>query len=150
MKEILPLGINLFTFDFSGCGNSQGDIVTHGWKETDDLLAVLNWLAEYQKVSKVLFWGESMGGATALLFKHTKSPIPIAGMIIDSAYCNLREVVQGIVGKMLPGITPESGMEDLWPPAVQRIAAVTAENFKNPKACDLEKTYLVTNHITRT
>lgn len=26
-------GINLLSFDFSGCGNSEGEWVTLGWKE---------------------------------------------------------------------------------------------------------------------
>ena len=42
---ILPLGLDLITFDFSGCGNSEGEWVTLGWKETEDLLAVINFLA---------------------------------------------------------------------------------------------------------
>ena len=41
---VLPMGIDLFTFDFSGCGNSGGKWVTLGWKEVDDLVAVLNHL----------------------------------------------------------------------------------------------------------
>ncbi len=34
---LLPLGINLFSFDFSGCGKSEGEWVTLGWKERKDL-----------------------------------------------------------------------------------------------------------------
>ena len=36
-ETLLPLGINLFSFDFSGCGCSEGEYVTLGWKEKDDL-----------------------------------------------------------------------------------------------------------------
>lgn len=32
-KLLIPIGIDLLTFDFSGCGNSQGEWVTLGWKE---------------------------------------------------------------------------------------------------------------------
>jgi alpha/beta superfamily hydrolase len=39
--DVLPLGIDLLAFDFSGCGNSEGEWVTLGWKEKDDLHAVL-------------------------------------------------------------------------------------------------------------
>ena len=42
---VIPLGFDLFTFDFSGCGNSAGKWVTLGWKEVNDLTAVLNHLA---------------------------------------------------------------------------------------------------------
>jgi alpha/beta superfamily hydrolase len=40
----LPLGINVFSFDFNGCGNSDGDLITFGWKETEDLQTVVNYL----------------------------------------------------------------------------------------------------------
>ena len=38
---LLNYGINLFSFDFSGCGLSEGDWVTLGWKEKKDLQAVI-------------------------------------------------------------------------------------------------------------
>ena len=34
---LLPLNITVFTFDFSGCGHSEGEYVTLGYKEKDDL-----------------------------------------------------------------------------------------------------------------
>ena len=111
---ILPLGIDLLTFDFSGCGNSQGDWVTLGWKETDDLLSVLNWLVQ-RNTTKVVFWGRSMGGSTALRFNHINSPIPVAGLIIDSAFCRFQEVAQELVSKMMPGMPPEAIMQMMWP-----------------------------------
>ena len=85
-SAILPLGIDLFTFDFSGCGNSEGQWVTLGWKEADDLRAVLNHLAQKGRTSKVVLWGRSMGGTTALMFDNTSSPIPVSGLVIDSAF----------------------------------------------------------------
>jgi len=36
-KILAEQGINLCTFDFSGCGNSEGDWVTLGHKEKFDL-----------------------------------------------------------------------------------------------------------------
>jgi alpha/beta superfamily hydrolase len=41
MNDLIPMGVDLFTFDFSGCGNSEGKWVTLGYKEKDDLHAVL-------------------------------------------------------------------------------------------------------------
>jgi cephalosporin-C deacetylase-like acetyl esterase len=41
MNDLIPMGLDLFTFDFSGCGNSEGKWVTLGYKEKDDLHAVL-------------------------------------------------------------------------------------------------------------
>lgn len=90
--DILLLGLDLFTFDFSGCGRSEGAWVTLGWKEVDDLSACLNHLAQKGATSKVALWGRSMGGATALRFNHTTSPLPIACMIVDSSFARFIEV----------------------------------------------------------
>ena len=30
---LTPLGVDIFSFDFSGCGNSEGQYVTLGWNE---------------------------------------------------------------------------------------------------------------------
>ncbi len=32
-KVLLPMGMTVFTFDFSGCGRSDGEWVTLGYKE---------------------------------------------------------------------------------------------------------------------
>ena len=95
---ITGAGIDLFSLDFSGCGNSEGEFVTLGHKETDDLLSVINYLAEQGKTSKVGFWGRSMGAATSMMFDAQKMPagITIGGMVVDSGFSSLDKVVSGI------------------------------------------------------
>lgn len=123
--QILPLGIDLLTFDFSGCGNSQGDWVTLGWKEQEDLLAVLNHLAQKGRTSKVAFWGRSMGGCTALMFDHAASPVPVSGLVIDSAFCNFKEVASGMVSQMMPGMPPDAIMQMMWPQICMQVSHAT-------------------------
>ena len=41
---LLKEGINLCAFDFSGCGLSQGEWVTLGWKERHDLKSMVEYL----------------------------------------------------------------------------------------------------------
>mmetsp|Transcript_66257 Transcript_66257/g.91726 ORF Transcript_66257/g.91726 Transcript_66257/m.91726 type:complete len:90 (-) Transcript_66257:455-724(-) len=72
-KTILNAKMDLFCFDFSGCGNSQGDWVTLGYKERDDLEAVLTHLKEGGRTSKVGLWGRSMGGATAIMYSAKRA-----------------------------------------------------------------------------
>jgi alpha/beta superfamily hydrolase len=67
---LIPKGIDLCTFDFSGCGNSQGDFVTLGWKEVHDLHAVLCHLKSQGRTTDVVLWGRSMGAATALMYNE--------------------------------------------------------------------------------
>ena len=63
--------------------------MTLGWKEKDDLHAVLQHLQSEGRFSKVLLWGRSMGAATALLYSK-EAPVPIAGMVLDSCFSEFR------------------------------------------------------------
>jgi pimeloyl-ACP methyl ester carboxylesterase len=85
--HLLERGIDLFSFDFSGCGNSEGQYVTLGWKEKDDLHAVLQYLKDQGRVSSVALWGRSMGAATSLLY-NKESPLPIKALVLDSSFSN--------------------------------------------------------------
>ena len=38
---MIPLGVSVFTFDFSGCGMSEGEYISLGWHERDDLELVI-------------------------------------------------------------------------------------------------------------
>ena len=41
---LMPSAIDLCTFDFSGCGNSLGKYVTHGYNERNDIKCVIEYL----------------------------------------------------------------------------------------------------------
>lgn len=86
----LPLGISLFTFDFAGCGESDGEYISLGWFERDDLAECVEYLRKTGKVSVIGLWGRSMGAVTALL--HADRDHTIAGMVLDSPFCNLRQL----------------------------------------------------------
>ncbi|KAL6562389.1 hypothetical protein OROGR_003396 [Orobanche gracilis] len=84
---LLPSNITVFTLDFSGSGLSDGDYVSLGWHEKNDLKVVLSYLRSNEKVSRIGLWGRSMGAVTSLLY-GAEDP-SIAGMVLDSAFSNL-------------------------------------------------------------
>ena len=103
-EKLLPLGINLCCFDFSGCGNSQGQWVTLGHKEKDDLQAMIEYLYEHKRVSTIGLWGRSMGAATSL-FYESENPGTVNCMALDSGFSQLTDLISGMAGQM--GIPPE-------------------------------------------
>eukprot|EP00392_Amoebophrya_sp_AT5.2_P005616 g5625.t1 len=66
--EVFPLGFSLFAFDFAGSGGSDGDFVSLGFHEKEDLRCVLQHLADCGEVGEVALWGRSMGAVTALAY----------------------------------------------------------------------------------
>ena len=91
---ILELGCTLITFDFSGCGKSDGDFVSLGWYERDDCKCVVEFLRASGTVSTIGLWGRSMGAATALMHGHRDNCI--AGMVLDSSFASLEQLVYAL------------------------------------------------------
>ncbi|KAJ3683676.1 hypothetical protein LUZ60_013903 [Juncus effusus] len=92
---LLPSNITVFTLDFSGSGLSEGDHVTLGWNEKEDLRAVVNHLRSDGNVSCIGLWGRSMGAVTSLMY-GAEDP-SIAGMVLDSPFSNLVDLMMELV-----------------------------------------------------
>ena len=95
IKYLLPLNITVFSFDFSGCGKSEGEYISLGWFERDDVECVINYLRKTNKVSTIGLWGRSMGAVTAIMYGD-RDP-SIAGLILDSPFASLRELIEELV-----------------------------------------------------
>ena len=104
LDKVLPLGINFCSFDFSGCGNSEGEWVTLGYKEKQDLQAMIEYLYENKRVSTIGLWGRSMG-ATTSLFYESENPGTVNCMVLDSGFSQLTMLIEGMAAQM--GIPPE-------------------------------------------
>jgi len=97
LQPILHMGLTLFAFDFSGCGQSDGETITLGYREKDDAQAIVEYLRKSGSVSTIAFWGRSMGAATALLHGH-RDP-SIAAMVLDSPFSSLEGLAHEIVDR---------------------------------------------------
>ncbi|KAJ1487103.1 Alpha/Beta hydrolase protein [Baffinella frigidus] len=95
--SFLKRGVSFFSMDFCGCGLSSGNIVTLGHSERRDVEVVLDFLKENAAVSFIALYGRSMGAATALLvaaddrYYHC-----ISGLVIDSCYTSVRQVLEDL------------------------------------------------------
>jgi len=98
VKVLLPI-CSVFTFDFSGCGLSQGEYISLGHYEQEDLATVVNYLRSTNKVSRIGLWGRSMGAVTSI-FYASKDP-SIAAMVLDSPFANLRRLCEELSKKFV-------------------------------------------------
>lgn len=67
-EYVISRGCNFCSFDFAGSGISEGQFVSMGHYEQDDVHSVISFLREKKQVSKIALWGRSMGAVTAMLF----------------------------------------------------------------------------------
>lgn len=94
---LLALGVAVFAFDFAGSGKSDGEHVTLGFYEREDLMCVVAHLRATDVVSTIALWGRSMGAVTSLL--HGDRDPSIAAMVLDSPFSDLRLLCEQMVDK---------------------------------------------------
>jgi len=97
LSYLLSLGLAVFSFDFAGSGKSDGQYVSLGYYEREDLMCVIAHLRATDVVSTIALWGRSMGAATSLMHAH-RDP-SIACMILDSPFAELRQLCEEMVDK---------------------------------------------------
>ena len=83
-------GIDLFVFDFPGSGKSEGEYISLGYHEKEDVRIIIDFVEKLPGVGKIGLWGRSMGAATALLYSHTDKRVLV--QCVDSPFADFREV----------------------------------------------------------
>lgn len=89
-KIIKFIGLNVFTFDFAGCGNSDGEYISLGVHETNDVETIIKFLRQKIGVQCIALWGRSMGAVTALRYASKDSEL--ACIVIDSPFKSLKSL----------------------------------------------------------
>jgi pimeloyl-ACP methyl ester carboxylesterase len=97
LSYLLSLGLAVFAFDFAGSGKSDGEFVSLGYYEREDLSCCVAHLRATNVVSTIALWGRSMGAATSLMFGD-RDP-SIACMILDSPFADLAQLAEEMVEK---------------------------------------------------
>lgn len=107
-KRLLSEDFNVFMFDLRAQGESQGDRVSGGLYERNDLLGAIDYLRSRGYTAKIGVMGFSMGAATSLL---TAAISPdISAVVADSSFTNVVSVIHaqfdnwGVPEWLLPGV----------------------------------------------
>ncbi len=83
------------SWDFRAHGESEGDLCTFGYHEALDVEAALDFALSQPGVERVGMWGDSMGGATAIIAAARRSEIE--AVVADSAYAALEDELNVMV-----------------------------------------------------
>lgn len=111
VRLLLPENITVFSLDLSGSGKSDGEYISLGWFERDDVQTVVDFLRNSETTSTIGLWGRSMGAVTALM--HSDRDPSIAGIVWDSAFSDLKKLATEL-GKRytkMPGFVLSLGMK---------------------------------------
>ena len=129
VQFLLPDNITVFAFDMAGSGLSEGEYISLGWYERDDVECVVQYLRNSGKVTCIGLWGRSMGAVTALL--HIGRDPSIAGAVLDSPFANLRTLAEELARSYtkLPGFVLAGAMS-LVKKTIKKKAGFNIEDLK--------------------
>ena len=94
LGHLLPLKVSVLAFDFAGSGQSEGEWVSMGHFEKDDIRAVVRHL-EQAGTPHIGIWGRSMGAVSALLY--TSHYCNVDFVVADSPFASLRTLCVELV-----------------------------------------------------
>jgi dipeptidyl aminopeptidase/acylaminoacyl peptidase len=97
--ELLKRDINLFVFDFAGCGMSEGEYISLGYHEKNDVKIVVDFVEKLPGVGKIGLWGRSMGAATAMMY--SQSDDRIKAICFDSPFSDFTKLARELCKKQV-------------------------------------------------
>lgn len=92
VPNFCPYDIYVFVYDAVGCGCSDGDYISLGYYEKQDIEEIMEFLNANFNLGPFALWGRSMGAATAVLAKSRL----LQSIVVDSAYTSIPSLVEAI------------------------------------------------------
>lgn len=90
-------GYSTFLIDLPSHGESDGEMITAGWRERHAVSAAVNFVKQQNPEYQVAMIGWSLGGAAALF----ASPLDVDAMVVESVFSNVTEAVHNRVSMRL-------------------------------------------------
>jgi len=129
---VLATGASLFALDFAACGHSDGEYISLGWYERDDVLTVIDYLRREDNphpTSTIALWGRSMGAVSAV-FQASRDP-GIAGVVLDSPFASLEQVALELVTHAPQQVPGAPSVPPFLVKAALRLVASTVKTRAN-------------------
>src|SRR5205809_5668501 len=100
-------GYSVLLIDFQATGETKGDHITFGWKESRDVLAAVNFVHGVDPTARVAIIGSSLGGVAALL---ATPPLRVDGLVLEEVYPTIeiatRNRMENYLGRVGRILTP--------------------------------------------
>ena len=98
-------GYSILLIDFQATGETKGDHITFGWKESRDALAAVDFIHHVDPSARIAIIGSSLGGVATLL---ATPPLKVDALVLEAVYPtieiatrNRMENYLGAFGRML-------------------------------------------------
>eukprot|EP00980_Cylindrotheca_fusiformis_P024706 scaffold12324_cov144-Cylindrotheca_fusiformis.AAC.1 len=118
LTSLLAMGLTVVSLDFAGSGKSDGEYVSLGYYEREDLATVIAHLRRHHRENKnlkIALWGRSMGAATAVMYGARDARIDC--LIADSSFASLVKLAEELVetarqqGIVVPNVVVSAALQ---------------------------------------
>jgi fermentation-respiration switch protein FrsA (DUF1100 family) len=94
-------GYSVLLIDFQATGETKGDHITFGWKESRDVLAAINLVRRIDPTARVAIIGSSLSGVAALL---ATPPLKVDALILEEVYPTIETATRNRMENYLGGV----------------------------------------------
>lgn len=84
------LGYSILLIDFQAHGETPGDQITFGFRESENVKSAISFLRQTKHCAKVAAIGVSLGGAASLLGER---PAELDALVLESVYPSIEQAV---------------------------------------------------------
>ena len=106
VQRCFSLGHSALIVDQRACGESDGNVITFGIRESRDCHSWIAFMLErFGKDVKIILTGISMGAATVLIAAGSELPKNVTGVLADCGFTSAREIIQKVIRQM--GLPPK-------------------------------------------
>jgi dipeptidyl aminopeptidase/acylaminoacyl peptidase len=91
-KDLVVYGYNVLMFDMRGHGESEGEHISAGYYERNDVLGAIDYIRQRDVESKIGVLGFSMGAATSLMAVAESEEID--AVVADCAYADIVSIIE--------------------------------------------------------
>ena len=92
---------SVLLIDFQATGETKGDHITFGWKESRDVLAAVDFIRHIDPTTRVAIIGSSLGGVAALL---ATPPLKVDALVLEEVYPTIEIATRNRMEKYLGGV----------------------------------------------
>jgi pimeloyl-ACP methyl ester carboxylesterase len=100
-RLLLRRGYSVLLIDLQAHGETPGEAITFGWRESEDVQAAIAWIRHHEPGRRVGAIGTSLGGA-ALAFAHPT----VDAVVLEEVYPRLAQAVEDRVRIRLGWLAP--------------------------------------------
>ena len=111
--------------DTSGSGRSEGEYISLGHFESQDLLELTSLLRQQGRANNIALWGRSMGASAALLYVSRLDPT-VKAVIVDSPFASLSVLCRELIQRARPDTKAK------FPTTPQKLQACVFRLFRSP------------------